>query len=665
LTGVTYPGGEDVYNVFASAGIGDALNRVEGIADNTAGTTKFAEYLYLGAETIVAYQRPAVSGGLTLAYGAAGTYAGWDRFGRIVDQKWTNASGSTIRERTQYTYDRNSNRTSRTNPQRPQLSEAYVLDGLNRLVDVNRNSSDHKAWSLDSTGNWNTFSFPGTTQSRGHNAANEVTTVSGQTSPIHDAAGNVTQAASPSNAAANQVYAYDGWHRLVEVKTTAGTQIARYEYDGRGFRIQKSVPASGLAIDYYHNEASQVVEVRENGAVERVYVWDASYVDTPVVMKRDSDGNGSLDQNLYYTFDALRNVTGLILGSNGNVGERYHYESHGGVQIYSATWSVRLESLYENDRLFSGRERDSESGLYYFRARYLDPSLGRFLARDPLGPIDGPSLYNAYFVPNSLDPSGMRAVVYFDPADGMPVPAVGQPVGGRDWIDYGADFGTGFNDVLILRANRWLLSQDNSIDESSWAYKGGMVSGAAVGIAVSGAAGSAAAAGKAAAVARGVAAYDLAAVGIGMAEAGKHFYEGKATFWDSLPFLPLIGYGLGRLRPRGPAHAADDLAGAANAPKEVPGRYSGRYADGQKAYRTNVPRDAENNPLPDSEATGSHSRLQRDRVDPSRNFSATEFDEHGHPIKRIDFAGRKGDPLPHQHRYDPKTKGFGPKEPLE
>jgi hypothetical protein len=53
----------------------------------------------LGAQTIVAYQRPAVSGGLTLAYGAAGTYAGWDRFGRIVDQKWTNASGNTASER--------------------------------------------------------------------------------------------------------------------------------------------------------------------------------------------------------------------------------------------------------------------------------------------------------------------------------------------------------------------------------------------------------------------------------------------------------------------------------------------------------------------------------------------------------------------------------------
>jgi hypothetical protein len=98
---------------------------------------------------------------------------------------------------------------------------------------------------------------------------------------------------------------------------------------------------------------------------------------------------------------------------------------------------------------------------------------------------------------------------------------------------------------------------------------------------------------------------------------------------------------------------------------EDSGRFSGRYDDGQKAYRTNVPRDANNNPIPDPEATGAHSRLQPDARDPSRTYSATEFDENGQAVKRVDFAGRKGDTLPHQHPYDPKTKGFGSKEPLD
>ena len=102
-----------------------------------------------------------------------------------------------------------------------------------------------------------------------------------------------------------------------------------------------------------------------------------------------------------------------------------------------------------------------------------------------------------------------------------------------------------------------------------------------------------------------------------------------------------------------------------NAPNNASKRYSGRYADGEKAYRTNVPRDAKNTPVPDPAATGPHTRLQPDAVNPGRPYSGTEFDANGVPVKRVDFSGRKGDPLPHLHPYDPNTKTFGPKEPLQ
>ena len=62
--------------------------------------------------------------------------------------------------------------------------------------------------------------------------------------------------------------------------------------------------------------------------------------------------------------------------------------------------------------LFQGREYDSETGLYYFRARYLDPNLQRFLTPDPLGYQDGPNLY-ASFQNNPgvyTDPQGTAAI---------------------------------------------------------------------------------------------------------------------------------------------------------------------------------------------------------------------------------------------------------------
>jgi RHS repeat-associated protein len=42
---------------------------------------------------------------------------------------------------------------------------------------------------------------------------------------------------------------------------------------------------------------------------------------------------------------------------------------------------------------FTGKERDSESGLYYHGARYYAPWLGRWVSCDPVGPVDGPNLY--------------------------------------------------------------------------------------------------------------------------------------------------------------------------------------------------------------------------------------------------------------------------------
>jgi len=55
---------------------------------------------------------------------------------------------------------------------------------------------------------------------------------------------------------------------------------------------------------------------------------------------------------------------------------------------------------------FTGRYHDWETGLVYFRARYYDTGLGRFIGRDPAGYVDGKGLYGAYYVPNNTDPTG-------------------------------------------------------------------------------------------------------------------------------------------------------------------------------------------------------------------------------------------------------------------
>ena len=44
----------------------------------------------------------------------------------------------------------------------------------------------------------------------------------------------------------------------------------------------------------------------------------------------------------------------------------------------------------------------------YFRARFYDPDTGEFISRDPLGYVDGMSLYRGYFVPGAVDPLGLQ-----------------------------------------------------------------------------------------------------------------------------------------------------------------------------------------------------------------------------------------------------------------
>jgi len=85
---------------------------------------------------------------------------------------------------------------------------------------------------------------------------------------------------------------------------------------------------------------------------------------------------------LFYHQDGLGSVTDLT-DSAGAMAKSYAYDAYGNV----------LESLgtVEQPYAYTGREFDSESGLYYYRARYYDPTTGRFLKRDPIGFVSGDS----------------------------------------------------------------------------------------------------------------------------------------------------------------------------------------------------------------------------------------------------------------------------------
>jgi RHS repeat-associated protein len=95
-------------------------------------------------------------------------------------------------------------------------------------------------------------------------------------------------------------------------------------------------------------------------------------------------------------------VVGLT-NASGNTVEVYEYDVYGRLGASDAS--------HPNRFLFTGREYDKETGLYYYRARYYNPQIGRFLQTDPVGYKDGMNCYQ-YCKNNSVnlvDPSGLFA----------------------------------------------------------------------------------------------------------------------------------------------------------------------------------------------------------------------------------------------------------------
>ena len=88
-------------------------------------------------------------------------------------------------------------------------------------------------------------------------------------------------------------------------------------------------------------------------------------------------------KEVYCHTDALGSIYGLT-DDTANIVEYYEYDIYGAPSIYDAVDGQRRSvSAYANRYLFTGREYHTATQLYYYRARWYSPTLGRFLTRDP------------------------------------------------------------------------------------------------------------------------------------------------------------------------------------------------------------------------------------------------------------------------------------------
>ena len=194
----------------------------------------------------------------------------------------------------------------------------------------------------------------------------------------YDAAGNMT-----SNASAT--YTYDAENRLT---TAAGVT---YTYDGDGNRVEKS----DGTLYWGAADTGSLAETNLSGALLEEYI----YFNGQRVARREPSGDVR-----YYFSDHLHTAD-VIAYTTGSIKEESDYYPYGG--------EIPVSGSDTNHYKFDAKERDVESGLDNFAARYDSSALGRFMSPDDLGghPEDPQSLNKYTYTRNNptnlIDPTGM------------------------------------------------------------------------------------------------------------------------------------------------------------------------------------------------------------------------------------------------------------------
>jgi RHS repeat-associated protein len=274
-----------------------------------------------------------------------------------------------------YTHDRARNRKTMSTSWGTQT---YTYDNIYQVTHVDYPAGHpfaDKTYNYDSVGNRDSTVNGGTVE-YAHNELNEYTSVD-WTTFTSDLRGNLINDG-------DKVYSYD-----LQNKLTAVNGNINYEYNPFGLRISKTV--NGNTSNYVLDN-NRVIEEWEDGNLVRKFIYGVG-IDEPLVMKT----GGS---KYFYHFDALGNVRNLT-DSTGTTVASYKYDIFGDFQLSG--------SSHGNPYTFTGRRHDSESDLFYYRARYYSPNLGRFLQTDPIVGKKEQNLY-VYILNNVInhkDPQGL------------------------------------------------------------------------------------------------------------------------------------------------------------------------------------------------------------------------------------------------------------------
>ncbi len=310
-----------------------------------------------------------------------------------------------------YTWDGNKNKTKETiSGQISGYSFDTTLgsdpdgyDDEDRLTYYKRSSvGSPQTWTLTAVGDWSSWSDFGTSQSRTHGGAHEILTAGSSPNHtiVHDVKGNITDIPTNIASPARELF-WDFDNRLTGVDNTGdSTPDVTYAYDALGRRVSRTESSATVV---YVSAGQQVIADYSSGSSPTStplyrYVW-GDYIDEPILRQTGSSSLRYYHHNQQFSTIALTNFDGEVI-------ERYAYTAYGKMDVLTASGTSRAWSTNANRYTYTGREWDDTSMMFYFRARWYEPVLGRFMGRDPVGYVDGPSQYLQYFSLSRTDPSG-------------------------------------------------------------------------------------------------------------------------------------------------------------------------------------------------------------------------------------------------------------------
>lgn len=236
---------------------------------------------------------------------------------------------------------------------------------------------------IQATTGTNTFSVEATDYSGNVTTKNYSVTATGSGATYtYDANGNLTQKVEGTT---TWTYEWNAENQLTRVLQNAA-EVARFKFDPQGRRVERV--AGGVTTLWAYDDEDILRETV--GASTTKYLHGPG-IDEPLASE---DGAGVLS---HIHADGLGSIVRTTNGAGAVVGSR-QYDSYGNIEVGAV-----------DGYAFTGREWDAAANLAYYRARYYDPKIGRFISEDPIGFDGGDVNFYAYVLNNPVnlvDPTG-------------------------------------------------------------------------------------------------------------------------------------------------------------------------------------------------------------------------------------------------------------------